>query len=41
MSLSIKGYTVPLKCISVGILKTMNFPLVPNGKLIAFRCPNI
>ena len=30
-----------LKCLSIGTPKTINFPLVANGKLVAFRCPNI
>ena len=30
-----------LKCLSIGTPKTINFPFVPNGKLIDFRCPNI
>ena len=33
--------TYPLKCLSIGTPKTINFPFVPNGKLIDFRCPNI
>ena len=30
-----------LKCLSIGTLKTINFAFVSNGKLMAFRCPNI
>ena len=30
-----------LKCLSIGTPKTINFPFVSNGKLMAFRCPNI
>ena len=30
-----------LKCLSIGTPKTINFPFVPNGKLIDLRCPNI
>ena len=30
-----------LKCLSIGTPKTINFPFVPNGKLMVFRCPNI
>ena len=32
-------YTV--MCLSIGTPKTMNFPFVPNVKLIIFRCPKI
>ena len=28
-----------LKCLSIGTPKTINFPFVPNGKLMNFRCP--
>ena len=28
-------------CFSVGTPKIINFPLVPNGKLIIFKCPKI
>ena len=30
-----------LKCLSIGTLKTINFPFVSNGKLIVFRFPNV
>ena len=30
-----------LKCLSIGTPKTINFPLVSNGKLIVFMCSNI
>ena len=30
-----------LKCLSTGTPKTINFPFVPNGKFMVFRCPNI
>ena len=30
-----------LKCCSIGTPKTINFPFVPNGKLLIFRCPII
>ena len=30
-----------LKCLNIGTLKTINFPFVPNGKLIIFKCPKI
>ena len=30
-----------LKCLSIGTPKTINFPIVSNGKLMIFRCPNI
>ena len=29
---------ITLKCLSIGTPKTINFPFVPNGKLIGFRC---
>ena len=32
---------LPLKSLSIGTPKTVNFPFVPNGKLMVFRCPNI
>ena len=32
---------ITLKCLSIGTPKTINFPLVANGKLVAFKCPNI
>ena len=28
-------------CLSIGTPKIINFPFVPNGQLIIFRCPNI
>ena len=30
-----------LKCLSIGTSRIINFPFVPNGKLMVFRCPNI
>ena len=30
-----------LMCLSIGTPKIINFPFVPNGKLIIFRCPKI
>ena len=30
-----------LKCLSIGTPKIINFPFVPNEKLMIFRCPNI
>ena len=30
-----------LKCLNIGTPKTFNFPFVPNGKLMIFRCPSI
>ena len=30
-----------LMCLSIGTPKIMNFPFVPNGKFIIFRCPKI
>ena len=32
---------ITLKCLSIGTPKSINFPFVPNGKLMDFRCPNI
>ena len=28
-------------CLGIGTPKINNFPFVPNGKLIVFRCPKI
>ena len=28
-------------CLSIGTPKIINFPIVPNGKFIIFRCPKI
>ena len=28
-------------CLSIGTPKIINFPFVPNGKFIIFRCPKI
>ena len=28
-------------CLSIGAPKIINFPFVPNGKFIIFRCPKI
>ena len=30
-----------LMCLSIGTPKIINFPFVPNGKLIILRCPKI
>ena len=30
-----------LMCLSIGTPKIINFPFVPNGKFIIFRCPKI
>ena len=30
-----------LKCLKIGTPKIINFPFVPNGKLMYFRCPSI
>ena len=30
-----------LKCLKIGTPKIINFPFVPNGKLMVFRCPKI
>ena len=32
---------ITLKCLSIGTPKTINFPFVPNGKLMFFRCSNV
>ena len=34
-------YTHNLMCQSIGAPKIINFPFVPNGKFIVFRCPEI
>ena len=34
-------HCVTLMCLSIGTPKTINFPFVPNGKFIIFRCPKI
>ena len=34
-----KPYT--LKCLNIGTPETINFPFVPNGKLMFFKCPYI
>ena len=34
-------FGIALKCLSIGTPKTINFPFVPNGKLMYSRCPNI
>ena len=28
-------------CLSIGTPKMLNFPFVPNGKFIIFRCPKV
>ena len=30
-----------LKCLNIGTPKIINFPFVPNGKLMVFRSPSI
>ena len=37
----VTGILITLNCINIGTPKTINFPFVPNGKLMIFRCPNI
>ena len=32
---------ITVMCLSIGTPKIINFPFVPNGKLIIFRCPKI
>ena len=34
-------YIITLKCLNIGTLKTIDFPFVPDGKSMVFRCPNI
>ena len=34
-------YNVTVMCLSIGTPKIINFPFVPNGKSIIFRCPKI
>ena len=34
-------YLITVMCLSIGTPKIINFPFVPNGKLIIFRCPKI
>ena len=34
------GKGLSLKMLHIGTPKTINFPFVPNGKLMVFRCPN-
>ena len=43
LHLDLHSFQIPLpKCASVlGPLKIINFPFVPNGKFIIFRCPKI
>ena len=36
----VKGEQFTLMCLSIGTPKTFNFPFVPNGKLMDFRCSN-
>ena len=38
---ALNGRCITLKCLNIGALKIINFPFVPNGKLMIFRCPNI
>ena len=35
------GKVYTLKCLSIGTLKTIDFPFVPNGKSMVLRCPNM
>ena len=39
--LLILSKTCTLMCLSIGTTKNINFPFVPNGKFIIFRCPKI
>ena len=39
--LSIYLFRNTLKCLNIGTPKINNFPFVPNGKLMVFRCPRI
>ena len=36
-----RNYLHTLKCLSIGTLKTIDIPYIPNGKLMFFRCPSI
>ena len=38
---STKQTAITLMCLSIGTPKIINFPFVPNGKFIIFRCPKI
>ena len=40
-TLNAEGSCCTQKCLSIGTLKTINFPFVPNGKFMFFKCPNI
>ena len=33
--------SITVMCLSIGTPKIIDFPFVPNGKLMIFRCPNI
>ena len=35
------SHWITLMCLSIGTPKIINFPFVPNGKFIIFRCPKI
>ena len=40
MRIAVNAYVVDtLKCLSIGTSKTINFPFVPNGKLIFLDVP--
>ena len=41
LNVMLKFQTYPLKCLSIGTPKTINFPFVANGKLMVFRRTNI
>ena len=38
--ININHVHIVLNCLSIGTPKTINFPFVPNGKLMVLRCPN-
>ena len=41
LPLKVSLFIFTLKCLSIWTPKTINFPFVPNGKIMGFRCPNI
>ena len=41
LEISVEVLIYILICFNIGTHNTVNFPFVPNGKLMVFRCPNI
>ena len=37
----LQAISCTVMCLSIGTPKIINFPFVPNGKFIIFRCPKI